>query len=105
MEQKRDLYRVWLDNLKGDNLGHLGVDGKFLKWSLEEIVWEAMNLNRITQNRELNLGLIKSNEPWRRVKCVEILDKLSFSTQAVFSVKQSRDKSHSVTCHEGAERQ
>jgi len=63
MEKKRNLYRIWLDNLKGDNLGHLGADGKFLKWSLEEIGWWVMDLIRITQNRELYLGLLKRNEP------------------------------------------
>jgi hypothetical protein len=28
---------MWLENVKGDKLGHLGVDGKFLKRILEEI--------------------------------------------------------------------
>jgi hypothetical protein len=35
---------------------------------------------------------------------VEILENLSFSTQALLSVRQSRNKSHPVTYHEGAER-
>lgn len=48
MEQKRNSYRMWLEYLKGDSMGHLGVDGKFLKWSLKEIGWEVMDLNRIT---------------------------------------------------------
>jgi hypothetical protein len=39
------------------------------------------------------------------VKFVEILETLSFSTQAVFSVKQSKDESHPVTYDGGAERE
>jgi hypothetical protein len=35
---------------------------------------------------------------------MEILDNPTFSMEAVFDVKQSRDKSHPATCHEGAER-
>lgn len=96
---------MWLGNLKGENLGHVGVDGKFLKWILEERGWEMMDLNRITQDREQQPGLLKSNVPWRRVKCMEILDNPNFSTQALLILKQSRDKSHPVTCHEGAERE
>jgi hypothetical protein len=36
---------------------------------------------------------------------MEILDNPNFSTQALLILKQSRDKSHPVTCHEGAERE
>jgi hypothetical protein len=50
VEHKRNLYRMWLESLKGDNWGHLGVDGKFLKWILEEIGWEMMDWNRTTQD-------------------------------------------------------
>jgi hypothetical protein len=44
-EQRGNLYRIWLGNLTGDNLGHLCLDDNFLKPSLEEIGWEVMDFS------------------------------------------------------------
>jgi hypothetical protein len=61
-ERRLNLYRIWLENLTVDTLGHLYVDGKFLKCSVEEIGWEVMDFSRITQDREQQPSLLKRNK-------------------------------------------